>query len=153
MSKHNYEQGGRVKISGKWYEVVGILPSSYRGILLPIVGAERFVVPEFFIEAYEPPKPKSFEWVPKHYDFRQARNGMTHHESVNAWLAEKYGDPTERVYNGEDASEFGLEPDSDVLEWRKIVGCWTCVSFYLLIKGNIWRKQPPLLTTKKGGEA
>jgi hypothetical protein len=152
MSKHNYKIGGRAKISGKWFEIayVNIDYLSFKGDM----GTMLISAVDQFIEAYEPPKPKPkpFEWVPKHYNLNQARDGMTHHESLNAWITENYGDPTERVYNGEAASEFGLKPDSDVLEWRNIVGCWICVSFYLLIKGRIWRKMPSLLT-KKGDNA
>jgi len=99
---------------------------------------------------YEPPKRESkpFDWV----ETAKLPNHFIPKEEINKRLTETFGDPTERVYDGEPASEFGLKPDSDVLEWRKIVGCWTCVSFYLLTLGTIWRKMPPLLTTNKGGE-
>jgi hypothetical protein len=144
--KYKYEVGGRVKISGKWWEIkeIGLVTK------LPVVGTEKFVVPEFFIEACEPPEPKPFDWVPKHYNLLQARDGMTHHESINAWLTENYGDPTERVYNGEDASEFGLEPDSRILWFLEDNNTWADMSYYFLEKGDIWRKLPPVLTINKG---
>ena len=149
--KYKYEVGGRVKISGKWWEVVALEDARLFKVSINFGGLIGWV-PEAIIEAYEPPKPESkpFEWVPKHYDFRQACNGMTHHESVNAWLTEKYGDPTERVYNGEDASGFGLELGSVVLCWSRSLGRWEDCFFGGLSKGDLWRKQPPLLTINKG---
>jgi hypothetical protein len=142
--KYKYEVGGRVKISGKWWEIkeIGLVTK------LPVVGTEKFVVPEFFIEAYEPPKqePKPFEWaenakLPKHF---------IPNDEVNKRFAEVFGDPTERVYNGEDASEFGLEPDSRILWGLEDDNTWADISYRFLEKGDIWRKQPPVLTINKG---
>jgi len=149
MSNYNYEIEGRVKISGKWYEIghcgIEIEDAAGGGILY----APRDIAG--IIEAYEPPKPKPFEWVPKHYNLNQARDGMTHHESLNAWITENYGDPTERVYNGEDASEFGLKPHSRILWFLENDNTWADMSYRSLDQGDIWRKQLPCLT-KKGGE-
>lgn len=147
--KYKYEVGGRVKIGGKWYKVAHV-GEDYLGFA--DLGTILTMAVDQINLGYEPPKQKSkpFEWVPKHYDFRQACNGMTHHESVNAWLTEKYGDPTERVYNGEDASGFGLELGSVVLCWSRILGRWEDCFFGGLSKGDLWRKQPPLLTINKG---
>ena len=149
--KYKYEVGGRVKISGRWYEVVEVEGGE---IKLNDKGWLASVWANDFCEAYEPPKPetdsKTFDWVPKHYNLLQARDGMTHHESINAWITENYGDPTERVYNGEDAGEFGLEPNTHILWWRMADKKWAGITFDALPEGAIWRKQPPILTINKG---
>jgi hypothetical protein len=152
MNTHKYERGGRVKISGKWYEIVSV-----NGDYVSLGGLGTMLQKAINKnnKGYEPPKPKTkpFNWVPFHYNLLQARDGMTHLESINAWLTENYGDPTERVYKGEPASEFGLEPKSQIL-WRRGVGRqWLeSAEFEFLDKGDIWRKMPPLLT-KKGNNA
>ena len=99
---------------------------------------------------YEPPKRESkpFEWVenaklPKHF---------IPNDEVNKRFTEVFGDPTERVYKGEDASEFGLEPDSRILFFEKNDNTWYDLAYNFLDKGDLWRKMPPLLTTNKGGE-
>jgi hypothetical protein len=148
---HKYEQGGRVKISGKWYEIVSV-NGDY--VSLGGLGTMLHKAINKNNKGYEPPKPKTkpFDWVPFHYNLLQARDGLTHLESINAWLTENYGDPTERVYNGEPASKFGLKPESRVLWWWEAVNRWGLIEFSGLATGDLWRKHPPLLT-KKGNNA
>jgi hypothetical protein len=151
MNNHNYKIGGRVKISGKWYDIVSVNGDD---VSLGGLGTMPYKAIDKNNKAYEPPKQelKPFDWVPFHYNLLQARDGMTHLESINAWLTENYGDPTERVYNGEDASEFGLEDESRILCLFEYNNNWADMSYRFLAKGDIWRKMPPL-KTKKGNNA
>jgi hypothetical protein len=147
MSKRNYEQGGRVKISGKWWDVVEVEAGEIN------LNDKGWLASEWandFCEAYEPPKPKTdsktFNWAEK----IKLPSHFIPNEEVNKRLTETFGDPTERVYKGKPASEFGLKPNTHILWWRMADKKWAGITFDALPEGAIWRKQPPLLTTNKG---
>ena len=48
-----------------------------------------------------------------------------------------------RTYNGEPASECGLDESSPVLCWDKMYAVWYLCEFARLEKGDQWMKQPP----------
>lgn len=52
-------------------------------------------------------------------------------------------DDTVRTYNGEPASDFGLDGSDAVLCWDKMYAVWYLCEFASLEKGDQWRKQPP----------
>jgi len=138
--KHNYEKGGQVKISDQWItldEYLGVLnlPNAHgNGYDLKLIAVENF------IQDYKPPKQedKPFEWV--------HRRSCSSDSQLNKHLTDQYGDPTERVYNGEDASEFGLKNDTGVLYWEEDGEYWRKCFFKSLDKGDLRRKQPKRLT-------
>jgi hypothetical protein len=56
IMKYNYEVGGKVKIRGKWYEILGVDPDN-RGQPVRISADARWVWEEF-IQGYEAPTPE-----------------------------------------------------------------------------------------------
>jgi hypothetical protein len=140
--KYNYEKGGKVQISGKWYEILGVHPyDKHQPVCISLKHGARWVW-EDIIQGYEAPTPPPFEWLPPHYNIDRSRNNLDRRASINAWLTETYGDPTVHTYNGEPAEQFGLTPSSPVLRWinnESWLGCW----YKHLHHGQRWRKQPP----------
>ena len=139
-----YEIGGRVKISGGWYEINATLPDDNQRIIEVSVmtKAGGLFVPVFFIEDYEPPKPKPFDWL-KGWHITDINS------EVNQYLTDTYGDPTERVYRGEKAEEFGLSGTDGVLYWMRVPKKWTSLAFCHLKGGDLWRKIPNRITPIK----
>lgn len=149
--KQEYEVGGRVKISGKWYEIEA---NSVLGtaVSLKIEGEpSNWWTHASFIEAYEPPKKEEvFEWITsEHWDeaWESIGSGDNFRIALNESLLKTYGDPTVRTYNGEKAEEFGLTDESSVLIWE--MEQWEMYRFRGIGKDDKWRKLP---AAPKGGE-
>jgi hypothetical protein len=139
MSKYNYKEGGEVKISGTWYPLLqyGSSVSSH----LRVNGMKVESI-EPFIQDYREPKeePKPYGWIDADSCLLDCCE-----ETVNGWLTENYGDPTERVFNDEDVSEFGIAC-KDMVMYLKKNGRWGLSSYFGLDVGDLWRKLPPVLT-------
>ena len=147
MTDIKYEIGGKVRISGKWYEIedqggrlskcirVQTSSESYLQSLSSVIN---------FIEDYEPPKKDVVHgWL----DNMPVFVGSVTARAVNETLSGEYGaPPIARTYNGEKASEFGLRDDSHVL-WYDTDGngdCWwECCEYCELNRGDRWMMQPP----------
>ena len=146
-----YEVGGQVKISGKWYDIYCADTGSPTGrdVKVSLNGCLSRVFNDF-IEDYRPPtkeEPTVFEWLSNDdiltSDFCfEPINTTSFRGRVNKYLTEKYGDPAVRVYNGEDAEQFGLHGDSYVLYFGACES-WEGCEFRHLSIDDIWRKPPP----------
>ena len=134
-----FEVGGQICLNGVWCELVqggsdGFYYMCPDGKTSYSISAtlRQFVKPE---HCRAPLKP--YKWL------------LDLTDEQNRALTEKYGDPTERVYDGEDPREFGLQGETLVLfcdgQW------WSACGFDDLDKGEIWRKMP--ICQSKGGEA
>lgn len=134
-----YEVEGKVKVSGEWYSVIGTGPNSLTVATQdsPHVGTS---IERCFIEDYISPKPEPYNWLKKIWDNRGIVSEM------NQYLTDTYGDPTERVYRGEKAEEFGLSGTDSVLYWMRGLKNWTSLSFCYLKEGALWRKMPNRIT-------
>jgi hypothetical protein len=146
--KHDYQIGGRVKISGKWRKIE--LKSFCDTV--KVEGLQMYHTIEDLgqiIEAYEPPQPKSYQWVSEN-EIPSAAYGNGQKVAaalINSRLTETYGDPTVRTYEGEEPEEFRLTGDAFIHKW---VGWgWVTRKFCGLQPGDKWRKQPP---APKGGD-
>jgi hypothetical protein len=139
--KYNYEVGGKVQISGKWYEILNVDPNDRWMPVRVRLEVASWWVWEEIIQDYHAPTPPPFEWLPPHYNIDRCRNNLDRRESINAWLTETYGDPTIRTYKGEHPKQFGLTFDSWVM--RCAGGkYWLFCHYDNLNLGDQWRKQP-----------
>ena len=124
----NYEKGGKVRVSGEWYEIKEINASrtAYLPVKVDIEGCWTWIH-ENLIEEYDQPISDYCEWLRKADLFHMGELARINtdknvkdfvdkfHKHVNKALIRKYGMPTKlRVYNGEKPEVFGLEPDSKV---------------------------------------
>jgi hypothetical protein len=55
----------------------------------------------------------------------------------------------ERIYNNESPEEFGLKADSRILIYSSGKRDWDLYAFYVLRKGELWRKLPKIKTPKE----
>ncbi len=141
--KHKYETGGKVKISGKWYEL------EYQSDTRWHIKGKGWLNKAWlddFVEAYEPPQPDAYEWVKSVGDqVDRSFAWMQQHDSlrdrINLFLTETYGDPTVHTYNGEEPEEFGLKPKGLILVWAGFM--WISLRYADLEHCDQWRKQPP----------
>lgn len=146
---HKYKKGGEVKVSGKWYKITESDGNTVR-VDSATECRETWLFDEF-IEDYREPEMKPYEWFgkanfihPNEYP-AMLKLDQSARDLLNKYLTETYGDPAERVYKGESADEFGLDYKSDVL-CKHESGRWANCCFGLLTLGDIWRKQPPILS-------
>ncbi len=144
-----YKKGTIVKILGEWLEVVGTIPHR---VHLHGKGWVDAAWIDALAEAYKLHEEKPFEWV-KVGGLREVFDvlGLSgiEHERLDKRLTEVFGDPTERTYNGEDASEFGLEDEDCVLYLSQNNKDWLALSFRDLTAKDVWRKMPTVLTINK----
>jgi len=152
--KNNYQEGGKVRISGKWRKIsetynptAGFWKVEGMGTTLATLDFDEIV------EAYEPPQSEAYEWITANQLFESIRTNAIrwdkNADKVNQYLTETYGDPTVRTYNGEEPEDYGLEPSSVVLFWDEECWsgeCWREEHFRGLEYGDKWRKQPPAPT-------
>ena len=151
-----YEVGGRVKISGKWFKIGAFASRSSRkldsiGLKNDCTGWTDIRELTQFIEDYEPPKKEvAHEWLPwvqvpihLHYgDSISSQSVQDMAKSINKLLTNWYGaPPIVRTYNGESAEEFGLEDCSYISYWNE--DAWDAGSFRILNVGDKWMPQPP----------
>lgn len=93
----NYQAGGQVLISGKWYTLEDCFGCLYIGGEHGDGGALPLILVEKFIQDYKPPVPR--EWISSH-DWWQwsmpqtdgTRKSPTR-DAVNQLLRERYGEP------------------------------------------------------------
>ncbi len=135
-----YEVGGQVKISDKWYDVVELKRCGAN----PVVKIMDLYseIPASIIQDYRSPQ-KTFKWLSREdVKLLWVIPLQEQADKLNKILTERYGDPTVRKYNGEDAEEFGMEDDDCVLFWAG-GEFWSGCDFRNLDLGDYWMKAPP----------
>lgn len=96
MTKPKYEVGGKVRVSGEWYEIFAVHENDENHpirVKLHEVGICSWPH-HYFIQEYTPPKPKVYEWLTSadvSYAYVPTVQGNTN--LLNQILTERYGDP------------------------------------------------------------
>ena len=126
------EHGGLAKISGVWHKV--FCSSTAPPSILTSSGTVEVHHLMEFIQDYDPPAPKPYDW---------STDGESFGDDLNAALTARYGDPTTRIYDGEDAERYGLTEECFVLFYCHDPVSWARSRFMCLKDGDQWRKQPP----------
>ena len=126
------EHGGLAKILGVWHSV--FCSSTAPPSILTSSGTVEVHHLMEFIQDYDPPAPKPYDW---------STDGESFGDDLNAALTARYGDPTTRTYSGEDAGRYGLNRKSSVLCFSRGDATWLECTFNDIDLGDQWRKQPP----------